>query len=190
MPWPRGGEEEPRKACPGPVEGTLRGSGHRLAPERRHGGVAGIAQPCRVQAGLGARDALPARSLDLTLLYGKTILQDDVDYLLLLLKNFLCCVAPHNDFTDVLPDLQATWDPLILEQCQKIGFAEIVKTIEAAAPKLKYVKITQGPRETYLQFVEKVAAALEKQVEDNTVRQLLCKQLARDNANIDCLKII
>ena len=67
------------------------------------------------------------------------------------------------------PDLQATWDPLILEQCQKTGFAAIVKTIEAAAPKPKYVKITQGPREPFLQFVEKVAVALEKQVKhDNS----------------------
>ncbi|KAF4803531.1 hypothetical protein TURU_015347 [Turdus rufiventris] len=88
------------------------------------------------------------------------------------------------------PDLQDTWDPLVLEQCQKIGFAATVKTIEAAAPRPKYVKITQGPREPFLQFVEKIAAALEKQVEDDTPRQLLCKQLARDNANVDCFKII
>ena len=50
------------------------------------------------------------------------------------------------------PDLQATWDPLVLEQCQKTGFAAIVKTTEAAAPRPKYFKITQGPREPFLQF--------------------------------------
>ncbi|KAL2308565.1 hypothetical protein Nmel_001611 [Mimus melanotis] len=47
-----------------------------------------------------------------------------------------------------------------------------------------------GPRETFLKFVEKIAAALEKQVEDDNIRQLLCKQLAKDNANLDCAKII
>ncbi|KAL2310262.1 hypothetical protein Nmel_006512, partial [Mimus melanotis] len=88
------------------------------------------------------------------------------------------------------PDMQATWDPLILEQCQKIGLAAMLKTTEAAAPKQRYVKITQGPREPFLQFVEKIAAALEKQVEDDNLRQLLCKQLAKDNDNVDCLKII
>ncbi|KAL2299216.1 hypothetical protein Nmel_002940 [Mimus melanotis] len=31
------------------------------------------------------------------------------------------------------PDMQATWDPLILEQCQKIGLATMLKTMEAAA---------------------------------------------------------
>ncbi|KAL2308946.1 hypothetical protein Nmel_005119 [Mimus melanotis] len=87
------------------------------------------------------------------------------------------------------PDVQAIWDPLVLDQCQKIGFAAMLKTIEAAAPKPRYVKIIQGPREPFLQFVEKLAAALGKQVEDN-LRQLLCKQLARDTANIHCKKII
>ncbi|KAL2310932.1 hypothetical protein Nmel_002615, partial [Mimus melanotis] len=81
------------------------------------------------------------------------------------------------------PDMQVTWDPLILEQCQKTGLAAMLKTIEAAAPKQRYVKITQGPSEPFLQFVEKIAAALEKQVEDDNLRQLLCKQLAKDNAN-------
>ncbi|KAL2307765.1 hypothetical protein Nmel_000745 [Mimus melanotis] len=85
------------------------------------------------------------------------------------------------------PDMQATWDPLILEQCQKIGLATMLKTMEAAAPKQRYGKITQGPREPFLQL-EKIAAALEKQVEDNNLRQL-CK-LAKDNANVDYLKII
>ncbi|KAL2307571.1 hypothetical protein Nmel_000543 [Mimus melanotis] len=36
------------------------------------------------------------------------------------------------------PDMQATWDPLILEQCQKIGLAAMLKTIEAVAPKQRY----------------------------------------------------
>ncbi|KAL2298254.1 hypothetical protein Nmel_015241 [Mimus melanotis] len=66
----------------------------------------------------------------------------------------------------------------------------MLKTIKAAAPKQRYVKITQGPKEPFLIFVEKIVAALEKQVEDDNLRQLLCKQLAKDNANVDCLKII
>lgn len=68
------------------------------------------------------------------------------------------------------PDLQAAWDPLILEQCQTIGFAAMLKTMEATAPRQRYVKITQGPREPFLQFVEKVAVALEKQIEDDSLR--------------------
>ena len=62
--------------------------------------------------------------------------------------------------------------------------------MDMAAPKQKYATIRQGPTEPFLQFVEKISAALEKQVEDEVLRQMLCKQLARDNANEDCQKII
>ncbi|XP_058719366.1 endogenous retrovirus group K member 113 Gag polyprotein-like [Poecile atricapillus] len=92
------------------------------------------------------------------------------------------------DFSN--PDLQARWDIRVLEQGQKIGMGALLKTIEAAAPRARYVTITQGLKEPFLPFVEKIAAALEKQVEDDNLRQLLCKQLARDNANEDCRKII
>lgn len=88
------------------------------------------------------------------------------------------------------PDVQATWDPRILEQGQKIGIGALLKTIETAAPKPQYVKITQGIKEPLLPFVEKIAAALEKQVEDDNLRQILCKKLAKDNANEDCRQII
>ncbi|KAL2305529.1 hypothetical protein Nmel_007520 [Mimus melanotis] len=71
------------------------------------------------------------------------------------------------------PDVQATWDPLVLKQCQKIDFAAMLKTIEVAAPKSRYVKIIQGPRELFLQFVGKVETALEKQVEDDNLRQMV-----------------
>lgn len=88
------------------------------------------------------------------------------------------------------PDLQATWDPLILEQGQKVDFIALLKTMEMAAPRPRYAKITQGAQELFLPFVERLASALEKQVEDDNLRQVLCKILARDNTNDDCSKII
>ncbi|KAJ7400205.1 hypothetical protein BTVI_107419 [Pitangus sulphuratus] len=45
-------------------------------------------------------------SLDLTLFYGKTNLQEDLDYFLPFLKNF-CCVVPHNDTINVLQMFQS-----------------------------------------------------------------------------------
>ncbi|XP_017592969.1 PREDICTED: uncharacterized protein LOC108447451 [Corvus brachyrhynchos] len=88
------------------------------------------------------------------------------------------------------PDAQAAWHPQILEQAQRIGMGALLKGIDMAAPKTQYVKISQGPKEHFLSFVEKIAVALEKQVEDEAVRQLLCRQLARDNANDECRRII
>ncbi|XP_074894910.1 uncharacterized protein LOC142035984 [Buteo buteo] len=88
------------------------------------------------------------------------------------------------------PQLQATWPPMALEQAQNIGLMAMKRTMDMAAPKQKYATICQGPTEPFLQFVEKISAALEKQVEDEVLRQILCKQLARDNADEDCQKII
>ncbi|TRZ06756.1 hypothetical protein HGM15179_020352 [Zosterops borbonicus] len=88
------------------------------------------------------------------------------------------------------PDAQARWDPQLIKQGQKIDIGAILKTIETAATKTQYVKITQSLEEPFLQFVEKIAAALEKHIGDDNVRQLLCKQLAKGNANADCSKII
>lgn len=88
------------------------------------------------------------------------------------------------------PQIQAQWPPLLLEQCQRIGMQALIKTMEMSAPRQKYTVIRQGAREPFLQFVEKIAAALEKQVEDENLQQILCKQLAKDNANEDCQKII
>ncbi|XP_058664046.1 endogenous retrovirus group K member 8 Gag polyprotein-like [Ammospiza nelsoni] len=88
------------------------------------------------------------------------------------------------------PDLQARWDPSILAQAQQIGMSALTKTMEMAAPKQKYVTIQQGTREPFLQFAEKLAAAIEKQVDDETLRDKLCVLLAKENANPDCRKII
>lgn len=88
------------------------------------------------------------------------------------------------------PDLQAHWDPVVLEQCQSVGMRALIKTIKMASPKPRYVKIVQGTKEPFLQFVEKIAAALEKQIKNEELRNMLCKQLAKDNANEDCRKMI
>lgn len=88
------------------------------------------------------------------------------------------------------PDLQARWDPSILAQAQQIGMNAVTKTMEMAAPKQKYVSIQQGLREPFLQFAERLSASIEKQVDDETLRDKLCLQLAKENANPDCRKII
>lgn len=58
------------------------------------------------------------------------------------------------------------------------------------ALKQRYVTIQPGDKEPFLQFVEKVAVAIKKQVYGENLWQILCKQLARDNVNEDCWKII
>lgn len=71
------------------------------------------------------------------------------------------------------PDIQARWDPLVLAQAQQLGISALTKTMEMASPKQKYISIQQGSMEPFLQFVKKVAAAVEKQVVDENLRCLM-----------------
>lgn len=77
-----------------------------------------------------------------------------------------------------------------MAHAQQTGMGALIKTMEMAAPKQRYVAIQPGDKEPFLQFVKKVAAAIEKQVDGENLQQILCKQLARDNVNEDCWKII
>ncbi|KAL2300453.1 hypothetical protein Nmel_012430, partial [Mimus melanotis] len=73
---------------------------------------------------------------------------------------------------------------------QQFGMSALIKTMEMASPKQRYVTIQQGSTESFLQFVKKIAAVVEKQVDNENLRQNLCKQLTRDNANEDSQKLI
>ncbi|XP_064501662.1 endogenous retrovirus group K member 113 Gag polyprotein-like [Pseudopipra pipra] len=88
------------------------------------------------------------------------------------------------------PQVQAQWPPAVLEQCQRMGMSALIQTMELAAPKPKYTTVKQGVKEPFLQFVERIATSLEKQVDDEDLRQRLCLELAKDNANEDCQRII
>ncbi|XP_071658837.1 uncharacterized protein [Patagioenas fasciata] len=88
------------------------------------------------------------------------------------------------------PQHQAQWPPLVLEQAKAIGFEAIIRTVQLAEPKRRDLTIKQGPKEPFLSFVEKLQAAVERQVFDAHLREMLVKQLARDNANEDCQKVI
>ncbi|OPJ70630.1 hypothetical protein AV530_008887 [Patagioenas fasciata monilis] len=88
------------------------------------------------------------------------------------------------------PQHQAQWPPLVLEQAKAIGFEAIIRTAQLAEPKRRYLTIKQGPKEPFLSFFEKLQAAVERQVFDAHLREMLVKQLARDNANADCQKVI
>ncbi|XP_064277534.1 pyridine nucleotide-disulfide oxidoreductase domain-containing protein 1 isoform X4 [Passer domesticus] len=87
------------------------------------------------------------------------------------------------------PDFQA-WDFAVLEQGQRVGFKALLRTIELASPGPQFTTITQGAYEPFLPFVERLADALERQVENDETRDILCKQLAWLNSNTECQRII
>lgn len=66
----------------------------------------------------------------------------------------------------------------------------LFKVANMANPTQTYSKIQQGIKEPYLQFIERLQDAMEKQITNIEARNHLILQLARDNANEDCQKII
>lgn len=57
-----------------------------------------------------------------------------------------------------------------------------------STPSQSYATIKQGPKEPYMQFIELMQDAMEKQIATNDAKVQLILQLAIDNSNDDCRK--
>ncbi|XP_041260018.1 uncharacterized protein LOC121335705 [Onychostruthus taczanowskii] len=90
------------------------------------------------------------------------------------------------------PQLQVRLNPLILAQARDLGMQALMKVgnMALAAPAQSFAKIKQGPKEPYVQFIERLKDAMEKQIANDYAKNLLILPLARDNANEDCKKAI
>ena len=53
-----------------------------------------------------------------------------------------------------------------------------------------FVKITQGHEEEYTQFIGKLKDAVEKSIRDETLQNIILKQLAFENANEECRSML
>ena len=53
-----------------------------------------------------------------------------------------------------------------------------------------FVKITQGHEEKYAQFIGKLKDAIEKSIRDETLQNIILKQLAFENANEECQSML
>ena len=53
-----------------------------------------------------------------------------------------------------------------------------------------FVKITQGHEEEYTQFIGKLKDAVEKSIRDETLQNIILKQLAFENANGECRSVL
>ena len=53
-----------------------------------------------------------------------------------------------------------------------------------------FVKNTQGHEEEYAQFIGKLKDAIEKSIRDETLQNIILKQLAFENANEECQSVL
>ncbi|KAJ7399555.1 mirror-image polydactyly gene 1 protein [Pitangus sulphuratus] len=93
---------------------------------------------------LPSEEMMLPRSLDLTLLYGKISLQEDLDYLLPCLKNLLCCAAPHDDVINELATVINGFSEVVPKNSQKTPEFFIQTDPEAPKPSDLPVKSQRG----------------------------------------------
>ncbi|XP_059329457.1 uncharacterized protein LOC132074056 [Ammospiza nelsoni] len=90
------------------------------------------------------------------------------------------------------PQLQARLNPLILAKARDLGMQALMKVgkMGLVMPTQSFIKIKQGPKEPYMQFIERLKDAIEKQIANDEEKCLLIQTFARSNANEDCKKAI
>lgn len=90
------------------------------------------------------------------------------------------------------PQLQARLNPLILAQAKDLGMQALMEVgkMALATPTQSCAEIKQGPKEPYMQFIERLKDAMEKQIANDEAKNLLIRALAQSNANEDCKKAI
>ncbi|KAM9590718.1 endogenous retrovirus group K member 5 Gag polyprotein-like [Morphnus guianensis] len=66
----------------------------------------------------------------------------------------------------------------------------LFKVPDSQKPQKAFTTITQEPRESYMQFIDRLKQALERQIDNAEAREILLLKLAVENANVDCKKLL
>ncbi|XP_027599453.2 endogenous retrovirus group K member 8 Gag polyprotein-like [Pipra filicauda] len=88
------------------------------------------------------------------------------------------------------PTAQAQLPIHVLNEAKRLAFRALREVPEVATARQSFVTILQGPRETFMEFTDRLKDAIDKQVGNSTAREILFEHFAIKNANIDCQKIL
>ncbi|KAK4805325.1 hypothetical protein QYF61_018188 [Mycteria americana] len=88
------------------------------------------------------------------------------------------------------PRLQARLDPNILRQSAALALQAMLRLPEVGKPEQSFTSIRQGLQEPYMQFIDRLRDALDKQIENREAKEALILKLAVENANTDCKKLL
>lgn len=87
--------------------------------------------------------------------------------------------------------VQAAMNPRILQQSQALAHAAFQELPQVGQPVLPYTKITLGPEESYMQFIDRLKEALDLAPQlTPEARVAIGKDLAVQNANKQCKQIL
>lgn len=88
------------------------------------------------------------------------------------------------------PAEQARFPREALEATREEAKRAFFKVPDSAKPQKAFTTITQEPREPYMQFIDRLKQALERQIDNTDAREILLLKLAVENANADCKKLL
>ncbi|TRZ05448.1 hypothetical protein HGM15179_021659 [Zosterops borbonicus] len=92
-------------------------------------------------------------------------------------------------YTD--PAVQAQECPKeALDGARNAARQDFFKVPDAKTPQKAFTTIVQGPQEPYMQFVDHLKQALERQIDNADAREILLLKLAVENSNTDCKKLL
>ncbi|KAL6085349.1 hypothetical protein STEG23_022272 [Scotinomys teguina] len=87
-------------------------------------------------------------------------------------------------------NIQATYDEHTISLCRTAALNAWEKIPEPGKQTEVYIKIFQGPREPFTDFLQRLTTAIKKAVSDTELRKLLTETLAFTNANTECKRIL
>ncbi|XP_034262395.2 endogenous retrovirus group K member 10 Gag polyprotein-like [Pantherophis guttatus] len=85
---------------------------------------------------------------------------------------------------------QLVLPPATLAVVSECAFRAFLKVPQAGEPKISFSNIHQGATEPYADFVERLSKALHRQLDNQEAAAELLRQLAIENANVDCKRAL
>lgn len=88
------------------------------------------------------------------------------------------------------PQLQARLPAEVLQQSADLAYQAMLKVPDTGKPVKSFTHIKQGTEESYMQFIDRLQEAIHKQVQQPEAKEALLLQLAVENANEDCKRVL
>ena len=96
-------------------------------------------------------------------------------------QNMLQGTGPY-----ITPQAQAALPKQVFDQATRIAIMALRRVPETRQGIASFASIRQGSQEPYVSFIDRLQAAITRQVENQEAAKALLFQLAYENANTDC----
>uniref|UniRef100_A0A8C8S6K3 Gag polyprotein n=1 Tax=Pelusios castaneus TaxID=367368 RepID=A0A8C8S6K3_9SAUR len=89
-----------------------------------------------------------------------------------------------------MPQAQAQLTRVAFTQAGSLTLRALRQVPDASRRETSFAVIRQGPQESYVSFLDRLQTAVQRQIDSEEAQHLLLFQLAIENANADCKKVL